>query len=99
MVESQFRLVTEHLKLDHLLAVSGASMGGMQTLQWGVSHPDFMDALIDGDPSATAALKDPSFMAILQQKMKEENQLATMISNLIDVQHRTSMASITNMRV
>lgn len=52
MVESQFRLVTEHLKLDHLLAVSGASMGGMQTLQWGVSHPDFMEALIALTPMA-----------------------------------------------
>jgi len=59
----------------------------------------YMDALLHGDPSAKAALKNPEFMAILQQKMKEENQLVTMISNLIDVQHRSAMASINNMRV
>ena len=52
MVESQYRLVTEHFGLTHLLAVTGASMGGMQTLQWGVSHPDFMDALIAITPMA-----------------------------------------------
>ena len=52
MVQSQYRLVTEHFKLEHLLAVSGASMGGMQTLQWGVSHPEFMDALLAITPMA-----------------------------------------------
>jgi len=52
MVESQYRLVKEHFGITHLLAVSGASMGGMQTLQWGVSHPDMMDALIALTPMA-----------------------------------------------
>src|SRR6202040_550163 len=46
MVESQYRLVKEKFGIDHLVAVIGPSMGGMQTLQWGVSHPDFMDALV-----------------------------------------------------
>jgi homoserine O-acetyltransferase len=46
MVESQYRLLKEKLGIDHVLAVIGPSMGGMQTLQWGVSHPDYMDALI-----------------------------------------------------
>lgn len=52
MVESQYRLVKEHFGITRLLAVSGASMGGMQTLQWGVSHPDMMDALIALTPMA-----------------------------------------------
>ncbi|CAB3772780.1 alpha/beta fold hydrolase [Paraburkholderia humisilvae] len=46
MVESQYRLVTGRFGITHLFAVVGASMGGMQTLQWGVSHPDMMDALV-----------------------------------------------------
>ena len=45
MVTSQKKLM-EHLGIDHVVAVIGPSMGGMQVLQWGVSHPDFMDALI-----------------------------------------------------
>src|SRR5499425_1285598 len=52
MVESQYRLVREKFGITHLLAVSGASMGGMQTLQWGVSHPDMMSALIALTPMA-----------------------------------------------
>ena len=46
MVESQYRLMKEKFGIDHVLAVIGPSMGGMQTLQWGVSHPDYMDALV-----------------------------------------------------
>jgi homoserine O-acetyltransferase len=52
MVESQYRLVKERFGISRLLAVSGASMGGMQTLQWGVSHPDMVDALIALTPMA-----------------------------------------------
>ncbi len=46
MVESQYRLLKEKFGIDHVVAVIGPSMGGMQTLQWGVSHPDSMDALV-----------------------------------------------------
>jgi homoserine O-acetyltransferase len=46
MIEAQHRLVTDGLKVDHLRLVMGTSMGGMQTWLWGVTHPEFMDALL-----------------------------------------------------
>src|SRR5215475_5762155 len=46
MVESQYRLVTEGLGINHLRLVMGTSMGGMQTWLWGERHPEFMDALM-----------------------------------------------------
>ncbi len=52
MVRSQYRLLTEHLGIRHLVAVTGASMGGMQSLQWAVSYPDFMDAVVALSPAA-----------------------------------------------
>ncbi len=51
MVESQRRLL-DHLGIKHLVAVAGASMGGMQVLQWGVSHPAMMDSLVALTPMA-----------------------------------------------
>jgi homoserine O-acetyltransferase len=46
MVRSEYRLATEVLKLKHLHAVMGISMGGMQTFEWIVDYPDFMDLAV-----------------------------------------------------
>jgi homoserine O-acetyltransferase len=46
MVEAQYRLVSEGLKVNHLRLVMGTSMGGMHTWLWGGMYPDFMDALL-----------------------------------------------------
>jgi len=70
MVESQYRLMKEKLGIDHVVAVIGPSMGGMQVLQWGVSHPDYMDALVAMVPLAktpgwTVAVLEASRKAIM----------------------------------
>jgi homoserine O-acetyltransferase len=46
MIEAQYRLLVEGLKVNHLRLVMGTSMGGMHTWLWGEAHPDFMDALM-----------------------------------------------------
>ncbi len=46
MVRAHYRLLTEHLGVNHLRLVMGTSMGGMQTWVWGETYPDFMDALM-----------------------------------------------------
>jgi homoserine O-acetyltransferase len=43
MVNSQYQLLTEKLQIPHLKAVMGDSMGSMQTFQWMVSYPNFLD--------------------------------------------------------
>src|SRR5215813_5536263 len=43
MVKAQYRLITEALRIPHLLAVSGISSGADHSVQFAVSYPDFMD--------------------------------------------------------
>jgi homoserine O-acetyltransferase/O-succinyltransferase len=45
-VEAVHRLLTEELKVTHLRAIVGFSMGAEQAFQWGVSYPDFADKLV-----------------------------------------------------
>nr|WP_277673834.1 homoserine O-acetyltransferase [Piscibacillus halophilus] len=44
LVEIQF-VALNVLGIDHLKAVIGGSLGGMQVLEWGLMYPDFMDAI------------------------------------------------------
>ncbi len=46
MVTSQQRLIKEKFGITKLVTVIGASMGGMQALQWAASHPDMTDSVV-----------------------------------------------------
>jgi homoserine O-acetyltransferase len=44
MVDADYRLLTEGLKIDHLRLVMGTSMGGMHSWVFAERYPDFMEA-------------------------------------------------------
>ena len=46
MVTAQYRLVTEGLRLTHLLLVVGTSMGCMHSWLWAERYPDVMDGVV-----------------------------------------------------
>jgi len=45
-VEAVHRLLTEELKITHVGAIIGFSMGAQQAFQWAVSYPDFADRIV-----------------------------------------------------
>ncbi len=46
MVVAQYRLLTEHLGINHLRVVMGQSMGASHTWLWGTKYADFTDAIV-----------------------------------------------------
>ncbi len=46
MVNSEFRLLTEKLNINHVYAAVGGSMGSMQVLEWTVAYPNFIDKVV-----------------------------------------------------
>jgi len=46
MVQAQYLLLTQGLRVNHARLIMGTSMGGMHTWLWGEQHPQFMDALM-----------------------------------------------------
>ena len=54
-VRSQQQLLTHVLGIDHLRAVVGTSMGGMQALDWAATQPGFADAVVSivGSPRSS----------------------------------------------
>jgi len=56
MVMAEHRMLTECLGINHIVAVTGVSLGGAESLQWAVSFPEFMDAVIPIVPPARTNL-------------------------------------------
>jgi homoserine O-acetyltransferase len=54
ILAAQHRLLTEGLGINHVRLVIGNSMGGMLAWLWGVTHPDFMDAIVPMAAQPTA---------------------------------------------
>lgn len=58
-IEADYRLLTEHLGISHVRAAIGISIGAMKAYQFGVSYPDFADAIIPvmGSPKTNAQMR------------------------------------------
>jgi homoserine O-acetyltransferase/O-succinyltransferase len=69
MVNSQQRLVAEKFGITKLLTVIGASMGGMQALQWAASYPDAMDSIVPIIPLGRTPAWTTSILEMLRQSI------------------------------
>lgn len=76
MVQSQYRLVTEKLGIRRLHSVVGASMGGMQALQWAVSYPDAVQSIVPIVPLGRTPAWTTAVLEMLRQSIMADPKWA-----------------------
>lgn len=69
MVNSQQRLVQEKFGITKLVTVIGASMGGMQALQWAVSYPDMVTSIVPIIPLGRTPAWTTGVLEMLRQSI------------------------------
>jgi len=69
MVNSQQRLIKEKFGITRLGTVIGASMGGMQALQWAASYPDMTDSIVPIIPLGRTPAWTTGVLEMLRQSI------------------------------
>ena len=59
MVQANYRMLRDNLKVAHAALVTGVSMGGTQTYVWGAMHPGFMGGLMPIGGTTQSDAEDP----------------------------------------
>lgn len=65
MVQANYRLLRDHLKVDQVVLSIGPSMGGMQTYLWPLLHPGFVNGILPIGGSANTQ-SDPIVRDLFQ---------------------------------
>lgn len=74
IVETQYKLLTEHFGLKKLYAAVGGSMGSMQALQLAVSHPDFVEKVVAYVPTPWSSSYDMLLWSTREQLITSAHQ-------------------------
>jgi len=105
MVNSQHRLLTGHLGLEHVHAVMGISMGGMQTFDWIGRYSDYMDRAIPiaGSPRMTSYdllqwRTHKRVIGIMQEAGHPEKGISATVSALSQLTLQTPAWFVENVR-
>ena len=59
MVQANYRMLRDKLKVARVALVTGVSMGGTQTYVWGVMHPEFINAMMPIGGTTQSDAGDP----------------------------------------
>src|SRR4029078_7343871 len=59
MVQANYRMMRDHLKISHVALAAGVSMGGTQTYVWGVMHPEYVSAIMPIGGTTQSDAEDP----------------------------------------
>lgn len=89
MVNSQHQLLTRHLGIDHVNLIIGASMGGMQTFEWMLAYPEFMDNTVSIVGSPKSSFYDVAVwqarINLIEDAGKDEKALSKAMNRIADL--------------
>lgn len=96
MVNSQHTLLTKHLAINHVKALMGISMGGMQIMEWLVSYPGFADKAVSivGTPKQSSYdlmlwKTEAALLTTAGQNVNSKESAMRMVSNVGQLNIRT----------
>ena len=72
MVRAQRRFLREALGIERLLAVAGGSLGGMQGLEWAVTHPDAVRGVVGIATTAGLGAQGVAFNAVARNAIMSD---------------------------
>jgi homoserine O-acetyltransferase/O-succinyltransferase len=67
------KMLTDHLGIQRVLAVTGGSMGGMQALEWAVSYPDAVASAIPIASTARHSAQQIAFNEVGRQAIMADS--------------------------
>jgi len=67
MVESEYVLAKSILKINHLFAVIGGSMGSMQAFEFAIAYPEFMDNVIPYSSSPKITSNEKIIFSLMEE--------------------------------
>lgn len=74
IVETQYKLLTEHFGLKRIYAAIGGSMGSMQALQLAVSYPDFVERVVAYVPTPWSSSYDMLLWSTREQLIRAAHE-------------------------
>ena len=72
MVRAQRRFLREALGVERLLAVAGGSLGGMQGLEWAVTHPEAVRGVVGIATTAALGTQGVAFNAVARNAIMSD---------------------------
>ena len=96
MVESEYILIKKILKINHLFAIIGGSMGSMQAFEFVVAYPDFMDKAIPYSASPKVTSNEKIIFSLMKEIItsgkkngEDENEIVKKLNIVIQLLART----------
>ena len=96
MVESEYILIKNILKINHLFAIIGGSMGSMQAFEFAVAYPDFMDKAIPYSASPKVTSNEKIIFSLMKEIIlsgkkysEDENEIVKKLNIVIQLLART----------